>query len=65
MGTFRYPITIYSADGTQTRMVEALVDTGAPYTWIPRPVLEGLGHRPAFRQKLQLADGAVIEKGCR
>ena len=30
MGTFRYPITIYSADGTQTRMVEALVDTGAP-----------------------------------
>ena len=32
MGTFRYPITIYSADGTQARMVEALVDTGATYT---------------------------------
>ena len=62
MGTFRYPITIYSADGTQARMVEALVDTGATYTWIPRPVLEGLGHRPAFRQKLQLANGAVIER---
>lgn len=62
MGTFRYPITLYSRDGTQSRQVEALVDTGATYTWVPRPLLEGLGHQPAFRQRLRLANGSVIER---
>jgi len=62
MGTFRYPITLYSPDGTQSHRVEALVDTGATYTWVPRPVLEGLGHRPTFRRRLRLADGTIIER---
>lgn len=65
MGTFRYPITLYSADRTQSRQVQALVDTGATYTWVPRPILEGLGYQPAFHQRLRLADGSVIERdGC-
>lgn len=65
MGTFRYPIALYSPDGTRSRRVEVLVATGATYTWVPRPLLEGLGHRPAFRQRLRLADGRVIERdGC-
>ncbi|MBI3326518.1 MAG: retroviral-like aspartic protease family protein [Nitrospinae bacterium] len=62
MGTFRYPIALYSPDGAQSRRVEALVDTGATYTWLPRPLLEELGHRPAFRRRLQLADGTIIER---
>lgn len=61
-GTFRYPIIIRSADGAKTRALEALVDTGATYTWIPRPILEELGYHPRFRRKLRLADGKVIER---
>ena len=38
------------------------MDTGATYTWVPRPVLEGLGYRPAFRRRLKLANGTIIER---
>ncbi|MGQ9533583.1 MAG: retroviral-like aspartic protease family protein [Desulfotomaculales bacterium] len=62
MGTFRYPITLFRPDGTGGRKIEALVATGATYTWVPRPVLEELGHRPAFRRRLRPADGTVIER---
>jgi len=62
MGAFRYPIVLYSSDGARSRRVEALVDTGATYTWVPRPILQGLGHKPSFRQRLRLADGSVIER---
>ncbi len=56
---------IHSADGKEKREIQALVDTGATYTWIPRPVLEELGYRPAFKQRLRLADGNVIVRdGC-
>lgn len=64
MGVFRYPITLLRPDGTGGRKIEALVDTGATYTWVPQPVLEELGHRPAFRQRLRLADGRIIERDC-
>ncbi len=65
MGTFRYPIVLYSSDGTRSHRIEALVDTGATYTWVPRSVLEDLGHTPSFRQRLRLANGSIIERdGC-
>lgn len=62
MGTFRYPLVIRSRDGTQRQVIEALVDTGATYTWIPGPVLEALGYRATLRRRLRLADGRVIER---
>ena len=62
MGTFRYPIILYSPDRSQSVTVETLVDTGATYTWVPAPVLQGLGHRPSFRRRLRLADRSVIER---
>lgn len=62
METFRYPITLYSPDLSKRETVEALVDTGATYTWVPRPILEALGHRPSFRQRLRLANGTVMER---
>jgi len=62
MGAFRYPIVLYSRDGAKSRKVEVLVDTGATHTWVPRPLLEALGHKPSFRQRLRLADGSVIER---
>ncbi len=56
---------IHSADGKEKREIQALVDTGATYTWIPRPVLEELGYRPTFTRRLRLADGKVIvRKAC-
>jgi predicted aspartyl protease len=62
MGTFRYPIKIGRLDDSAFETVEALADTGATYTWIPRPVLERLGIPTADPRELQLADGSVIER---
>ena len=65
MGTFRYPVFLISADGTQRVRLDMLVDTGATYTWVPEPTLSQLGYRPIFRQRLRLANGTVIERdGC-
>jgi len=62
MGTFRYPIVIHSSDGTRKQVVEALVDTGATYTWIPSPILEELGYQAKLRRRLRWADGRVVER---
>lgn len=65
MGTFRYPITLYSQDGSRPHKVEGLVDTGATYAWVPYPILSELGYEPRFRRRLRLANGKVIEReGC-
>jgi aspartyl protease family protein len=64
MSTFRQHIEVGTIDGSQSRELDAWVDTGAAYTWIPRPVLEDLGITPAFRRRFQLADGSHIERDC-
>lgn len=43
--------------------MDALVDTGATYTWIPRDILLRLGVEPSFIRRLRLADGTTIERG--
>jgi hypothetical protein len=40
--------------------VEFLVDSGAVYSSVPRPVLERLGIRARSRQRFRLADGSTI-----
>ena len=62
MGTFHCPVRVGRLDGSASETVEALVDTGATYTWIPRPFLERLGIAPTKRRRLQLADGSIIER---
>jgi clan AA aspartic protease len=42
--------------------VEFLVDSGAVYSFVPRPVLERLGISPHDRQRFRLADGSTIER---
>jgi len=42
--------------------VEFLVDSGAVYSFVPRPVLERLGIQAHSRQKFRLADGSTIER---
>lgn len=59
MGSFLYPITLTGPQGEVT--LETLVDTGATYTWIPKPILERLGVRPIGKEPFALADGRVVE----
>lgn len=62
MGTFTYRIRVARLDGARVETVEAMVDTGAPYTWLPSPVLERLGIEPTGRRRLQMANGEIIER---
>lgn len=62
MGTFHVTITVGDPLGKQWETVDALVDTGATYTWLPRPILERLGLVPAFSFPFVLADGRRIER---
>jgi clan AA aspartic protease len=43
--------------------LEALVDTGAAYTWIPSDVLGRLGVRPTDNRLFELADGRQMTYG--
>ena len=59
MGTFTHPITLYSASGDRSETLEALVDTGATFSSVPTPVLEGLGIVPERTVELRLANGQI------
>ena len=60
MGSFRVQIGIGDPAGDRFADVEALVDTGATYTWVPRNLLEQLGVRPAEERPFLLADGRQV-----
>ena len=61
MPTFRLTIEIGPTDRSRFEQIEALVDTGATYTVVPRDVLERLGTAPQFRRHFRVADGRVVE----
>ena len=42
--------------------VEAVVDTGAFYSWVPASTLRGLGAEPQAKRSFVLADGRTIER---
>ena len=42
--------------------VDALVDTGSTYTWIPRQLLERLDVRPQFQREFETADGRIVQR---
>jgi predicted aspartyl protease len=50
------------ADPARREAVDFLVDSGAVYSFVPRPVLERLGITPHARQRFRLADGSAIER---
>ena len=60
MGTFRHPIAVFSADGSRSITVDALVDTGVVYTRLPAPVLRQLGALPGRRSQSRLPDGSWV-----
>ncbi len=57
MGDFRVPIHIARGQGEHSETLQALVDTGSTFTWIPRDVLERLGVSPEQEWPFELADG--------
>ncbi|MFQ5878678.1 MAG: retroviral-like aspartic protease family protein [Dehalococcoidia bacterium] len=63
MGAFRVTIEIGDVRGQHFEPVAALVDTGATYTWMPRSILEGLGHAPEEEWDFILADGRRVFYG--
>jgi clan AA aspartic protease len=58
MGHFRVPIQV--GRGERFERLDALVDTGATYSWIPRDVLEAVGVAPEEDRPFVLADGRQV-----
>jgi clan AA aspartic protease len=63
VGVF-YQTAILANSEVPARRVELklLVDTGATWTWIPEPVLRGIGLTPTFTRRVKLADGRVVQR---
>ena len=61
MGHFRVAVQVGHRTGERFEPIEALVDTGATYTWVPREVLERLGVVPEEDWPFILADGREVQ----
>lgn len=57
MGIFRVPIQIGSLAEDRFVRLDALVDTGATYTWVARDLLASLGIKGDEERAFVLADG--------
>jgi len=62
VGTFKVRIDIGSADRRTFQAMDALVDTGATFSSVPRKLLEEVGYHPIARRPFELADGRVVER---
>ena len=62
MGTFHVPVQLGDQQGQRFEPLDALVDTGATYTWVPAPIMRRLGLAPAHRMPFILANGERIER---
>lgn len=62
METFRHHIEIGASEAGPFVPVDAVVDTGATYTWIPREILAQLSVVPRGTRRFLVADGRTIER---
>lgn len=63
MGTFRIDIEIEGLTRLERRaVIDALVDTGSEYTWVPESTLLSLGIEPLLRLTFRLADGRTLRR---
>ncbi len=62
MGTFRQRVEVGFSEAGPFAPVDALVDTGATYTLLPRAVVAPLGVQPRERGEFILADGRTVER---
>ncbi len=61
MGIFSVPIEVGSLEGHTFTELDAMADTGAVTTMIPRSILESAGIIPETREIFTLADGSRVE----
>ena len=59
MRDFTHNLTVIGPNGEET--IDAVVDTGAFFSWVPATILHRLGVQPTRHIPLRLADGRVIE----
>jgi predicted aspartyl protease len=63
MGTFTTKFKVWNPERPESAQeLEALVDTGAAFSWISRARLEGLGLNPSRRMSFRTIDGRVMER---
>ena len=57
MGLFKEKVSVLDAAGQTVREVDAWVDTGSTYTWLPRPIFDALGVSLEEERDFILANG--------
>lgn len=62
MGIFRHPVQIARSREGPWETLEAVVDTGSMYVWLPGSLLAHLGVRPLGKRQFETADGRIIER---
>ena len=62
MGETRIAFKIYGMDG-QAAELEAVVDTGATFTKIPRVLASVLGLQVKYETGVELGDGRIVKRG--
>jgi len=61
MGETRIRFKIYGADG-QVAELEAIADTGATFSKIPKSIADRLGLQAKYETEVELGDGRVISR---
>ena len=61
MTTFSVSFAIGDLQGTRFVELEGLVDTGATFAVVPRPILESLGIRPSRQARFSLGNGQIVQ----
>ena len=62
MGETRARLKVYGPDGKAVKL-EALVDTGATFTKVPKEVADSLGLKFRYGTGAELADGRRVKRG--
>lgn len=61
--TFKHSVQVAATEAGPFLPVDALVDTGATYSLLPRALLEELGVAPHDQAEFALADGRTVMRG--
>ena len=63
MGIFTAKLRVWNpVTSSTTQEIEAMVDTGASYSWVWRTRLEPLGVKPVRRMQFRTIEGKTIER---
>ena len=62
MGTFNVEIEIGDPQGQRWERLDALVDTGSSFTWVPADVLRRLSVEPVRQFPFETAEGRITQR---